>query len=92
MRKEINAPDSPLYRFQAGHGRMVFGQTPEGEWAFMMGVSAEDSNSPDYKNDPDSEEILPVFGMVINSPEAAIAMGNGLLRFAEVIRNDRQTV
>lgn len=86
--KLIEAPDALLYRFVAGHGRMVFGKTPEGEWAFMMCASAEDSNSPDYKNDPDSEDILPVYGMVINSPEAAIAMGEGLLRFAEVMRND----
>ena len=88
MDKLIDASDALLYRLVAGHGRMVFGKTPEGEWAFMIGVSAEDSNSPDYKNDPDSEAILPVYGMVINSPEAAIAMGEGLLKVAEVMRDD----
>ena len=88
MVEKIESKDGRLYRFKEGHGRMVFGKTEDNEWAYVLGVSEIDAGEPKVNWYDRDEQVYPVFGVVINSPEMAEAMAEGLVALAGKMREE----
>lgn len=89
MKRLLECKDGRLYRLEEGHGRMLFGKTLEGEWAFTLGVSETCVDEPSVNCDSQDEDIYPVVGLVIHSPAMARAMAEGLNMLANKMEEER---